>query len=333
MRFFFTLAQTNKKTMKKILLAIPIFIMSCTVNKPQSEVDNGTEKISYKVDQNNVASLLKTLASDDFEGRESGSKGIEKAAFFLEKFLKNNNIKPYFDTYRDRLTNFDKPTYNIVGYLQGNDSILKKEFIILGAHYDHIGIAKSGADRIYNGANDDASGVTAVAEIGKYFSQFKTNKRSILMVFFSGEEKGLLGSEDLAIRLKAKNFNLYTMINFEMIGVPMKRAFTAYLTGFNKSNMASKMNEYANNKKLIGYFPQEVQNQLFSRSDNYSFYNQFNVPSQTICTFDFQNFQYYHKVKDEFSAMNIPHMTSLIENMLPVITKVANSSSKEIKLN
>ncbi len=310
--------------MKKLFYLVPIFIFGCKT----------TQNLNYKVMEKNVAKTLKTLASDDFEGRESGSAGIEKAAVFLEQFFKQNNINPYFSSYRDALSNFDKPTYNIVGFIEGNDPVLKNEFIILGGHYDHIGFSDKAinGDRINNGANDDASGVTAVSEIAKYFSQTKSNKRSLLVVFFSGEEKGLLGSKHLSKKLKSKGFNLYLMLNFEMIGVPMKRDFPIYITGFDKSNMATKINEYAG-KNIIGYLPNEKEYQLFSRSDNFSFFNEFNVPSQTVCTFDFENFDFYHHVSDDFSKMDTKHMTSVIQDILPVVERMANSNTQEIKLN
>ncbi|WP_395076459.1 M20/M25/M40 family metallo-hydrolase [Flavobacterium sp.] len=326
--------------MKKIVYFLPILLFSCGTTKQlvtkSTVVEVSSQKagytLKYKVEEKNVAEILKTLSSDNFEGREAGEPGIEKAAVFLEEFLKNNNVKPYFETYRDKLSNFDKPTFNIVGYIEGNDPILKKEFLVLGGHYDHIGLTSDGDDKINNGANDDASGVTAVAEIAKYFSESKSNKRSILVVFFSAEEKGLLGSKHLAKKLKTNGFNLYTMLNFEMIGVPMTKDYTAYLTGFSKSNMAAKMNDYAG-RKLIGYLPQELEYELFSRSDNYSFYNEFKVPSQTVCTFDFENFNYYHDVKDEFELMNIQHMTSFIQDILPVVEQMTNTATKEIKIN
>jgi Zn-dependent M28 family amino/carboxypeptidase len=310
--------------MKKLFYLVPIFIFGCKT----------TQNLNYKVAEKNVAETLKTLSSDDFEGREPGSAGIEKAAVFLEQFLKQNNIKPYFSSYRDALSNFDKPTYNIVGFIEGNDPVLKNEFIVLGGHYDHIGFSDEAVngDKINNGANDDASGVTAVSEIAKYFSQTKSNKRSLLVVFFSGEEKGLLGSKHLAKKLKSKGFNLYMMLNFEMIGVPMKRDFPIYITGFDKSNMALKINEYAG-KNIIGYLPKEKEYQLFSRSDNFSFFNEFKVPSQTVCTFDFENFKFYHHVYDDFSNMDTKHMTSVIQDMLPVVERMANSNTQEIKLN
>ncbi|GAL62396.1 M20/M25/M40 family metallo-hydrolase [Algibacter lectus] len=109
----------------------------------------------------------------------------------------------------------------MVGYIEGNDPGLKDEFVILGAHYDHIGTAKEvNGDVIANGANDDASGTVAVMEWAKYFSQTKTNKRSVLFTLYAAEEMGLKGSGHLAERLKSDSLNVYTMINFEMIGVP-----------------------------------------------------------------------------------------------------------------
>lgn len=326
--------------MRKIFYLIPLFIFGCKSATTSDTTVKTIEKVkapyafNYKVEESSVSATLKTLTSDAFEGREARTPGIEKSAVFLEEFLKSNNVKPYFDLYRDVISNFKLPTANIVGYIEGNDPVLRNEFVIFGAHYDHIGISKDGGingDKINNGANDDASGVTAVAEIAKYFGNSKTNKRSILVVFFTAEEVGLLGSEHLAEKLKKKNVDLYSMLNFEMIGVPMKADYTAYITGFSKSNMASKINDYAG-KKLVGYLPMEFQYQLFMRSDNYPFFQKFNVPCQTVCTFNFENFPYYHHVDDEFELMDTKHMTSFIQDILPVAEQMVNSSTKEIIL-
>jgi aminopeptidase-like protein len=288
---------------------------------------------SYKVEESSVSQTLKTLSSDEMQGRESGTEGINKAATYLADLLKQYKVQPYFKTYRDTLKNFEGTTFNIVGVIEGTDPVLKKEFVLLGAHYDHIGISKEGIDGdfINNGANDDASGVTAVAELAKYFGTNKTNKRSIIIAFFAAEETGLLGSFHLAAELKKADFNLYSMLNFEMIGVPMKADYTAYITGFSKSNMAAKINEYSG-KKLVGYLPMEFQYQLFMRSDNFPFFKEFNVPCQTVSTFDFKNFDYYHHVKDEFQLMDTKHMTDFIQEILPVVEKMTNSEEKEIVL-
>ena len=324
--------------MKKLfLLLFPLVLLSCKSNtsataEKSSQSDSKPLEISYKVKESEVSDFLKYLSSDELEGRDTGSKGIEKAAVFLEDFFKNNNVKPYFKTYRDTLTNFKTPAYNIVGFLEGTDPELKKEFIVLSAHYDHIGIEKKQqADVINNGANDDASGVTAVAQMAKYFAETKSNKRSILFVFFAGEEKGLLGSKSLAPKLQKLNFNLYTQLNIEMIGVPMKREFLAYVTGFDKSNMAEKINQYTG-KNTIGFLPKEAEYKLFYRSDNYSFYEAFKKPCQSISTFDFENFDFYHHVSDEFKVMDIPHMTSFIQELLPAVTQISSTPTEEITM-
>lgn len=288
---------------------------------------------SYQIKEENIIETLKYLTSDELEGRDSGSKGIELAANYLENQFIESGIKTYFKTYKDTLSNFEPAAYNVVGLIEGNDPKLKNEFVIIGAHYDHIGrIAAVDGDDIANGANDNASGTTMVSEVAKYFAKTKSNKRSILVVYFSAEEKGLLGAYSLAEKLKKENFNLYLMLNFEMLGVPMDKDYEVFITGFKKSNMAQKMNEYAGTN-FVGYLPQEFQYRLFNASDNYPIYEKFNVPSQTICTFDFDNFKYYHHVKDEFEVMDTKHMTELSNKLLPIVTKMVNAPTQEIKLN
>lgn len=328
--------------MKKIsLIAFCLVIASCVPAKMVSTPDvvsevkeNKSNEVITFAQEVNISKTLKYLTSDELEGRDSGSKGIEKASIYLENLLKENGIKPYFKTYRDTLSNFDKTSYNIVGYIEGTDPVLKNEFVIIGAHYDHIGkISAVNGDNIANGANDNAAGTTSVSEVAKYFAQAKSNKRSLLFVFFSAEEKGLLGSNHLAAKLKQQNMNLYFMFNYEMVGVPMQnRDMLMYITGFGKSNMATKMNEYSGDK-LVGYLPVETKYMLFRASDNFPFYDEFNVPAQTVSTFDFENFDFYHQPDDEFELMNTTHITTVVNKTIPVLEKMINAPTKEIKLN
>ena len=319
--------------MKKLLLLISFVGLS--LHAQTNVTSKNISKVNYQVAEENVIKTLSYLTSDELEGRDSGSEGIEKAAVYLENLLKENGVKPYFKTYRDTLSNFDKPAFNIVGFIEGTDKKLKNEFVVIGAHYDHFGMLQNGVngDVIVNGANDNATGTTAVTEVAKYVAKFKNNKRSILFVFFSAEEKGLLGSKHLAAKLKEQKMDLYFMFNFEMIGVPMKdKGMDFYLTGFGKSNMATTMNEYAG-EKLVGYLPIETKYMLFRASDNYPFFTEFNVPAQTVSTFDFENFQFYHQPDDEFELMDTKHMTNVISKTIPVLEKMINASKKEIKLN
>jgi len=295
---------------------------------------NGHSNKTIAIGEGQVKSSLEYLASDELEGRNTGTVGIEKAAVFIETLFKENNIKPYFETYRDSFNIKNIIGYNVVGYLEGNDSKLKNEFVILGAHYDHIGTAKEvNGDIIANGANDDASGTVAVLEWAKYFSKTKSNKRSVLFTLYSAEELGLKGSSHLAKRLKESDLDLYTMINFEMIGVPRNDEETmAYISGFEKSNMAKKLNAYGQ-LEIIGFFPKAKEFQLFMRSDNYPFYEAFKVPAHAISTFDFTNFDYYHHVDDEADKMDFIHMTRFMNKMIPALEGMINAPEREIKMN
>ncbi|EAR00874.1 M28 family metallopeptidase [Maribacter sp. HTCC2170] len=281
-----------------------------------------------------VGEIMNFLASDELNGRDSGTDGIEKAAAYITKAFKENGIKPYFISYRDTLSNIDVHAYNVVGLIEGSDAELKNEYILIGAHYDHIGIRSAvNGDEIANGANDNASGTTTVMELARYFGHSKSNKRSLIFALFSAEERGLLGSKHLAEKLKTKDLNLYAMLNFEMVGVPLvDKDYEVYATGYELSNLADVFNEYAN-AKLVGFLPQAKEFNLFMRSDNYPFHNELQVPSQTFSTFDFTNFDHYHKVGDEASLMDFEHMASLVNKFIPVIENITNSPVQEIKYN
>lgn len=313
--------------MKKIYnLLFLLAVVACGAQEAQSQIEYANSKQS-------IIKSMEYLASDALEGRKTGTEGLEKAAVYIETFFKNNNVKPFFETYRDSFNIKKLVGYNIVGYLEGQDPKLKDEFIILGGHYDHIGLAKAvNGDSIANGANDDASGTVAVMEWAKHFSKTKSNKRSILFTLYDAEEMGLKGSEHLAKRLKNMNIDLYTMINFEMIGVPRAEGeIMAYVTGYDKSNMAEQLNRYAE-EELIGFFPKAKAYSLFMRSDNYPFYKAFKVPAQAISTFDFTNFEYYHHVDDEIEALDFQHMTNFINKMIPALEGMMNAPTKEIQL-
>ena len=306
-----------------LFAALASFSISCAQKKATA----------YKVDRESVSSTLKFLSSDELKGRATGSEGAEMAAKYLEEVFVKNNIKPYFASYRDTLSNSAQTGYNIIGVLEGNDPKLKNEFVIISAHYDHIGMAKTpvGDDTIYNGADDNATGSTTVAEFVSYYAKAKSNKRSILFCFFSGEENGLLGSYHLARKLKGQNFNLYTVLNFEMTGVPLGGENMAYITGYGRSNMADRLNEYAG-KKLIGSNEFEMKYQLFRASDNYPFFLEFNIPAHTLSTTEMTTFPYYHHVDDEFENMDTAHMTSFIQTMIPAVEKMINAPTQEIAL-
>ncbi|MBU2938450.1 M28 family peptidase [Lacinutrix sp. C3R15] len=315
--------------MKKIVVLLSLMLIySC-----KKEVKEKIETVT--ITSNELKETVAFLASDALQGRDTGSQGIEEAATYIENQFKTLGVKPYFKTYKDPFKVDSLNAYNVVGVIKGNDQELQKEYIIIGAHYDHIGISKKvvANDSIANGANDNAAGTSSVIAIAKYFAAKKNNKRSLLFVLFSAEEKGLLGSMHLAKKLKAQNVNLYTMVNLEMIGVPfIDRDYTAFITGYEKSNMAEKLNNYLD-ANVIGFSEIAKKYNLFTHSDNYPFYKEFNLPCHTISSCDLSNYDYYHHVDDEADKLDYNHMANLINTILPGIEKMSNTPTKEIILN
>lgn len=311
----------------------PVFLLIFIII--ESGIAQAPKNLVHEVSTAEVQKDLDYLASDELRGRETGTAGIEKAAIYLEQHFEKIGLKPYFKTYRDSFTVGNKEAFNIVGMIEGKDEVLKHEFLIIGAHYDHIGEGRPvNGDHIANGANDNAAGTVGVMQLAKHLALSGDNKRSIIFALFSGEEKGLKGSRHLAAKLNKENLDLYAMINLEMIGVPMKgKDYKAYITGFENSNLAEKFNEYSEGDLILGFLPQAEQMNLFKRSDNYPFYKEFGVPAQTICTFDFSNYPYYHHVDDEAEYLDVEHMADLIQNLIPGLQKIANTDAKEIKMN
>jgi Zn-dependent M28 family amino/carboxypeptidase len=177
------------------------------------------------------------LASDKLEGRLAGTKGNNEAAAYIKKYFKKFGLKKFNDNYYQPFKIFIKPdinkmksdsvsTQNVVGYIEGSDENLKKEYIVIGAHYDHWGWGGKGSGSkkkdtlaIHNGADDNASGVSALLSILEEFHHNKkAPKRSIIFISFSAEEEGLLGSKYFVNHLPVEKNAVKVMINMDMVG-------------------------------------------------------------------------------------------------------------------
>lgn len=312
--------------MKKCVLFILLLTnLTFYVNGQETKV-----RITFaKPELTETVRILKTLSSDAFGGRKPGQPGFEKAVVFIESELLKNGIQPFLSTYRDTFKISSAVTYNIVGEIKAK--IKTDEYVMISAHLDHLGIKlhPQTADSIYNGANDNASGSTAVMQIAKALNGLGLNK-NVLVVFFSGEEDGLLGSRHLAHRLKDAHVNLKYALNFEMIGKTFSDgADRVYLTGYHKSNLASLLNKKLH-KDFVKYLPAEIEYELFMRSDNFPFFSIFHIPSHTISSFDFNNYAYYHELQDEFSQLDVENTNAIIVSSTEAIFKLLTSNEKVI---
>ncbi len=312
MEEFKTLIHKMKPFYFSVLLSF--IIASCSAPKFTFE------QVEKQVTKAETERIITTLASDDHLGRYPHSETYEKSMAFVEDFFEKNKIKPFYkEGYRDVLS-AQSHSANIVGLVGDYDR--SKEHVVIGAHLDHLGIAHSSEkDSIYNGANDNASGVTAVLMLAKTLSQQKFNK-NVILVLFTEEESGLLGAKHLATRFKSEGVKISYMLNFEMLGVPMKRnPDKVYITGFNRSNCAQVMNKMAG-KDFVIRVPQDEAYRLFYAADNFPFYKVLGIPSHTICTFNMDNYDYYHHLSDEVSKLDMNHLNYIIQNTTYIITQM-----------
>jgi len=316
--------------MKKIVsfLIVLMFLFSCAVLTKDSDDESVKENINtvsmsknntnnIVIDSNMVRKHLYTLAADNMEGRQSGTPGIEKAAVYIEDEFKKIGLSTFGDldsyrqtfTFKNRKSKDDIISSNIIGVLEGKSK--KDEYVIISAHYDHLGMKKSGeGDLIYNGANDDASGVTGVLALAAYFKKVG-HERTIVFAAFTAEEMGLIGSTYFGKEIDAAKF--VAGINLEMIGkTPSFGTNTAWLTGFERSDFGKIIQK---NLKGSGYqlFPDPYKNfNLFFRSDNASL-ARLGVPSHTFSTTPIDKDPDYHQVSDEAETLNITVITQTIQ--------------------
>jgi Peptidase family M28 len=204
----------------------------------------------------------------------------------------------------------DLPLFNIAGIIPGKTK--PNEYVIFSAHYDHLGILKPvQGDSIANGADDDASGSTAVIELAKYFKKLNNNARTLVFVTFTAEEIGEFGSQHFATTVEPDK--VVAMFNIEMIGKPSKFGKNAaFITGFERSDFGPILQ-----KNLAGspysFHPDPYPEQdLFYRSDNASL-ARVGVPAHTISTDEIDIDKLYHTVKDEVSTLDLGNITSMIK--------------------
>jgi Zn-dependent M28 family amino/carboxypeptidase len=200
---------------------------------------------------------------------------------------------------------------NVVGYLPGRDPKLVAEKVIFSGHYDHLGILKPVAgDSIANGADDDASGTTAVVALAEYFKKRKDNARSLIFVAFTAEEIGGFGARYFSKQLDPKE--IVAMFNIEMIGKEAKFGpKTAFITGYDKSDFGKLLQANLQGTEFKFEPDPYPEQNLFYRSDNATL-ALLGVPAHTISTDQIPTDKLYHSVDDEVSSLNIKNMTDVI---------------------
>jgi hypothetical protein len=309
------------------IAALAAFAFAAALTPEQQAVVNG-------ISENSLRGNLSFLASDLLEGRNTPSRGLDLAAEYIAAQFRRAGLEPVGgDGYFQDAMVKDQVVRNVAGLLRGSDAALSSTYVILSAHYDHLGMrqptSKAGDDRIYNGANDDGSGTVSVIEIASALGAAPERpKRSILFLAFYGEEKGLLGSRYYAAHPLEPIEKTVACVNLEQVGRTDasngKQIGVGYVTGFDYSNLGAILNEAAQPIGIPIKKDLPSKGDFFARSDNLSMARA-GVPSHTIYVAD--DFPDYHKVGDEWEKIDYANMAKVDRAIALGLLRLASDSA------
>lgn len=219
----------------------------------------------------------------------------------------------------------DTPTYtwNVIGRLPGADAQRAREVLLLSAHLDHVGMRESapGDDKIYNGADDDASGTVAVMELARVMAAGPAPARTVVFAWFGSEERGGTGSNFFAETEGFLVSRIVANLQFEMIGRPDETvpANTLWLTGYERSNLGEAL--AAHGARLVA--DPHPEQSFFTRSDNIRFARK-GIPAHTVSSFGLH--ADYHQPGDELGKIDFAHMTEAIRSLVAPIRWLADDA-------
>ncbi|MGH9602482.1 MAG: M20/M25/M40 family metallo-hydrolase [Terriglobales bacterium] len=212
-------------------------------------------------------------------------------------------------------------TWNVVGSIPGRDPVLKQQAILLSAHLDHVGVGKAVTnDSIYNGADDDASGVAAVLELARALSSGVRPRRTVVFAFFGSEENGGFGSKYFREHPPVPLVRIVANLQFEMIGRPDPKVAprTLWLTGYERSDLGPQL--AAHGARLVA--DPHPDQEFFQRSDNYVLAKD-GVVAHTVSSYGLH--KQYHQPDDEIRLIDFGHMVDAITSMIGPVRWLANS--------
>jgi hypothetical protein len=279
---------------------------------------------AQKIDGDKIKAHIKTLAGDDYEGRGTGSAGEKKANDYIESEFKKIKLLPKGESGYDQSfpfkggvhgTGAEGTATNIAGYIDNG----AENTIIVGAHYDHLGLGNDGSsldpnpqNKVHNGADDNASGTAGVIELARYFqNNGKKEKYNLLFLCFSGEELGLYGSkyftEHPTIDLSKVNY----MINLDMVGRLSPDTKALNVTGSGTSPVWEPLLQKLSNDQV----KIKTDSSGTGPSDHTSFYLK-NIPVLHFFTGSHSD---YHKPTDDIDKINIQGEVEVLKVIVKVI--------------
>jgi Zn-dependent M28 family amino/carboxypeptidase len=297
-------------------------------------------EVSKSVTASALRGHVAFLSSDLLEGRDTPSRGLEIAGEYLAAQLRLIGLEPVGDVldskegyFQNVVVQPENPnsarSRNVAGILRGSDPVLQNSYVILSSHYDHIGLAKTGADLIFNGANDDASGTASVLEAARALAALKFHpKRSILIILFCCEEKGLRGSRYYALHPLVPLAKTVAHLNLEQMGrtdsTEGPHVKAANLTGFDFSDLTQTVVAAGQRVGIQVTKDPKGSDSYFNRSDNGPL-ARLGIPAHTMSvTYDFPD---YHAVGDEWQKIDYDNMAQVDRAVAISVLELATSTT------
>jgi hypothetical protein len=292
-----------------------------------ANLDPEQQSVADRISAASLRGHLSFLSSDLLEGRATPSRGLDVAAEYIAAQFRRAGLEPvggddYFQAAQVR----GGGAKNVAGLLRGSDPALKDTYILVSAHYDHLGMRSSGEDRIYNGANDDGSGTVSVIELASALAALPVHpKRSILFIAFFGEELGLLGSHYYAAHPLVPLRETIADVNLEQVGrtdaTNGPQIGVGYLTGYDYSDLGLVLSSAARLCNFRISADTAAKEDYFDRSDNLAL-SQAGVPSTTL--YVAADFPDYHRVGDEWRKIDYENMAKLDRALAVGLLKLAS---------
>ena len=295
-----------------VITCQPQFTINQTTRYQKVFIKKGENLFSaarkYLQTNNNLLVLVDKSFANSFGNLNRLRNNMTKTNINIVFVLSDTEPTNYEITSTHEIT--EQKLANVVAVLPGKSK--KDEYVVFSGHYDHLGIGKPvNGDSIYNGANDDAAGTTAVIMLAKYFKQLNNNERTIVFVAFTAEEVGGFGSQYFSKQMDADK--VMAMFNIEMIGTDSKWGKnSAYITGYEKTDMGEILKKDLEGTAFTFYPDPYPTQQLFYRSDNATL-ARLGVPAHTISTSKMDNEPNYHKVTDHLETLDMENMTMIIK--------------------
>ncbi len=298
-----------------------------------------TSMSEQSVSPEDLKSWVSYLSSNNMKGRLNGSPEMVEAASWISTKFKEFGIKPlegqdsylYEYTLKGRSASF--PERDVVGIIEGTDPELKDEYILITAHFDHIGIRKAvEGDSIYNGADDNAAGTSTLLGVAKAISDLKLkNGRSIIFAAVSGEEMGMHGSRHLAKNPPFPLENVYVNVNFEMTGHSEEYGKgNYYTTGCSFTNLDDELHKFNKGKNINLIDTIALAERLFFASDNVAFARlkkegdvYLGIPGATFATTTMGS--HIHRPSDEVELFDLDNMATLVNYFADMVVWLSNN--------